>query len=428
MRFGRQDDGSRRRPAAPSPGTTESPEPSPSESPTASASATPSQRATAKSTPVGPADPGAKCPARARLGAPAPGRTSLVAAGAFAGSVDVSGDGRYVAFRSDSPTILPSGEDSNGFQDIFVHDRNTGSTKRVNLAPDGSQANGHSSGVDISADGNWVLFVSKAPNLAGGKSVGRVYLRDLRNGTTTQLPAVDPDEDNPEIVGRSLSADGRWATFQWQEKSYLYDRTTKKVAPIPGYENAKISADGSTIVQPVEKDAKRLFLAVRDRAGSKVETFGAFGDTSATGRIVDFSISADGNRVAFVFEGTDLSGADCKDPMGLYVYDRAKGTTTRLAVAPAYPRSALISDDGRWVVTSGEVTYGGGVRFEVMRHDLRTGDVTVVSVADDESPASGEELGSTPGAVSKDGRVVAFTSNATNLTPGTAGQENVFVR
>src|SRR5438105_9900836 len=55
----------------------------------------------------------------------------------------LSADGRFVAFDS-AATDLVAG-DTNGVSDVFVHDRQTGTTERVSVASDGTQGNGASS-------------------------------------------------------------------------------------------------------------------------------------------------------------------------------------------------------------------------------------------------------------------------------------------
>jgi len=51
----------------------------------------------------------------------------------------LSADCRFVAFLSTATNIVE--EDTNGYSDIFVHDRQTGETVRVSVASDGTQAN-----------------------------------------------------------------------------------------------------------------------------------------------------------------------------------------------------------------------------------------------------------------------------------------------
>src|SRR5436190_890439 len=51
----------------------------------------------------------------------------------------ISADGRFVAFYSEATNLTPG--DTNGVGDVFIHDRQTGATDRVNVASDGTQAN-----------------------------------------------------------------------------------------------------------------------------------------------------------------------------------------------------------------------------------------------------------------------------------------------
>jgi Tol biopolymer transport system component len=76
----------------------------------------------------------------------------------------ISGDGRYVAFTSFASNLVPG--DTNVGSDVFVHDRQTGTTELVSGAIDGAPAGGSFDG-HISADGHWVCFTSAADNLLG---------------------------------------------------------------------------------------------------------------------------------------------------------------------------------------------------------------------------------------------------------------------
>lgn len=63
----------------------------------------------------------------------------------------LSGDGRYVAFESEASNLVAN--DTNGEEDIFVRNRQTGQTSRITVGPGGAQANGDSDDPDFSADG-----------------------------------------------------------------------------------------------------------------------------------------------------------------------------------------------------------------------------------------------------------------------------------
>jgi Tol biopolymer transport system component len=99
----------------------------------------------------------------------------------------ISADGRYVVFISDASDLIEG--DTNGVTDAFVHDRLTGQTRRVSIASDGSQANGRSASVDISLDGRFVAFKSEASNLVPNDTNDwmDVFVHDIQTGTTTRV-------------------------------------------------------------------------------------------------------------------------------------------------------------------------------------------------------------------------------------------------
>ena len=84
----------------------------------------------------------------------------------------ISSDGRYVAFRSGA-TNLVSG-DTNGYSDIFVRDRQDGTTVRVSVTSGGVQGDWHSENPSISADGRFVAFELDSTNLVGSDTNGHV--------------------------------------------------------------------------------------------------------------------------------------------------------------------------------------------------------------------------------------------------------------
>jgi Tol biopolymer transport system component len=93
---------------------------------------------------------------------------------AFFGAPAISANGRYVAFYSSATNLVPG--DTNGQDDLFVRDRQTGMTTLVSVSSDSVQADAHNSGygfLSISADGRHVAFVSEATTLVPGLANGR---------------------------------------------------------------------------------------------------------------------------------------------------------------------------------------------------------------------------------------------------------------
>jgi len=77
--------------------------------------------------------------------------------------LSISSNGEYVLFVSGSGDLVA--DDTNGYFDIFVYDRQSGSTERISIASDGTQANAWSGMPSISADGMFTTFYSLASNL-----------------------------------------------------------------------------------------------------------------------------------------------------------------------------------------------------------------------------------------------------------------------
>jgi len=131
----------------------------------------------------------------------------------------LSGDGRFVAFRSAAPDLVDG--DSNGAADVFVRDRQTGQTTRVSVSSSGRQADGASggNGVAISDDGRLVGFDSAATNLVAEDTNGAsdVFVHDRQTGETKRASVNSSGGQGGGDSGRSgvaISADGRWVAFE----------------------------------------------------------------------------------------------------------------------------------------------------------------------------------------------------------------------
>lgn len=128
----------------------------------------------------------------------------------------------------------------------------------------------------------------------------------------------------------------------------------------------------------------------------------------------------------------------------VFVRDRLRGTTTRVSAPGALAAEAngpsafpAISPDGRFVaftsLASNLVPGDTNGAADVFLHDRRTHQTTRVSVDSHDLEGNGDSAagddGLEPPVVSRDGRLVAFASFATNLVPGdTNGTADVFLR
>jgi Tol biopolymer transport system component len=137
-------------------------------------------------------------------------------------------------------------------------------------------------------------------------------------------------------------------------------------------------------------------------------------------------MSADGRLVVFASEAGNLVAHDTNGEWDIFVRDRSKKSTIRISdvrpsFAALYPR---ISADGRFV--SYEIYNTSTYTSEAYAYDLTTGSTVLVSATPDGRPAGGL---STETAISGDGRLVAFRSDASNLVARDLNaREDIFVR
>lgn len=129
----------------------------------------------------------------------------------------ISGDGRYVLFRSDATNLVS--RDTNTAYDLFVRDTSARTTSRVSVSDTGAEANSASSMGAISADGRYVVFTSTASNLVTGDTnvSDDVFLRDRTLNKTTRISVSSSGAQTPAgALGSrspSISDDGRYVAF-----------------------------------------------------------------------------------------------------------------------------------------------------------------------------------------------------------------------
>ena len=110
----------------------------------------------------------------------------------WSGAGSISPDGRYVAFYSQAANLVEP--DFNQASDIFVRDRLLGSTERVSVDSAGILGNDWSWDPSITPDGRFVAFWSRASNLVPGDSNGSadIFVRDRQSGTTERVNSARP--------------------------------------------------------------------------------------------------------------------------------------------------------------------------------------------------------------------------------------------
>jgi Tol biopolymer transport system component len=107
-------------------------------------------------------------------------------------------------------------QDTNGQPDVYVRDRETDSVELISRAVDGGPADmGSKQEVDISDDGRFVVFASRATNIVVGDNNGRrdVFLYDRLRATTRLVSHAKGRSANGTSYEPVISGDGRTVAF-----------------------------------------------------------------------------------------------------------------------------------------------------------------------------------------------------------------------
>ena len=382
----------------------------------------------------------------------------------------ISADGRYVAFGSDADNLVAG--DTNGQQDVFVHDRVTGVTTRVSVSSAGVQANNGADGPAISGNGQFVAFISESDNLVAGdtNSVQDIFVHDRDTGVTTRVSVSTAGaEGNAMSDLPAISGDGRWVVFESDASNlltgdtngltdlFVRDRQTGETLAVssdPGggfqgngrsFRTSNVSnvpsvsfaSDASNLVVGDTNGVTDIFLSsgcgqcpglIRVSVSSSgVQANAACDEIS--------SISTDGRFVAFSSAADNLVPGDANGVNDIFVRDLLTEETTRVSVdslgieANGQSLAPYVSADGRFVsftsFASNLISGDTNNKLDVFVHDR----VTQTTIRVSESSAGGQGDGdSFLSPISSDGTIIAFVSASTNLVASdTNGFFDVFV-
>ena len=320
----------------------------------------------------------------------------------------ISSDGRYVAFESYAGNLVAG--DTNGGWDVFRHDRVTGQTMRLSVTAAGTQVFAPSYDPQITADGNYVVFMSTAQDLVANDTNGwnDIFLRSCLSGSISLISvATSGEQGNDDSSEPSISADGRYVAFTSLSTNLV---------------NADTAVPGQVYVRD---------LVGRTTTRVSVSSAGVAGN----GWSHVPSISPDGRYVAFQSEADNLVAGDTNGKWDIFVHDRVTATTTRVSVSTGGTQGnwnsyePSVSRDGRYVAfesgASNLVSGDTNSAWDVFVRDRVAGTTKRVSV--NETGGQGA-FDSTTASISPDGRYVAFASEASLVTSDTNGSQDVFLR
>lgn len=282
----------------------------------------------------------------------------------------------------------------------------TATIERISVSSLGEQAGApsYSSSTDHSA--KIVAFDSDASNLVrrDRNAVSDVFVRNTSSGITKRISV----RGNRGSYDPCVSHDGRFVAFE---------------------------SEATTLARRDLNDAADIFVRDRKKRVTRLLSVGGAKRRANDGSY-EPSISADGRSVAFSSYASNLTRKDTNAEADVFVRSMLTRRTRRVSIASNGAQandgsySPALAGDARSVafdsLASNLVRRDRNASFDIFLHNLRTKRTRRVSVGFDGREADGNSFDPS---VSHDGRVVAFWSKASNLTPEDDNNgADVFVR
>ena len=275
-----------------------------------------------------------------------------------------SADGRYVAFWSFADNLVPA--DTDDRSDVFAHDRQTGDTEKISVDSSGNPANITSHRASISADGRYIAFQSSGNNLVEGDTnlADDVFVRDRQEGTTTRVSVKSSGAQGAGGSTRpEISANGRYVAFVsgarlapggspgGLESVYVHDQQTGRTRLVSvdsegnsGNGNSRepnisptgryvaFSSDAFNLVPGDVNAADDIFVHDRKTGITERVSLNSWGDAADNHSFLP-SISGNGRFVSFESQAQNLAveEEDSNDQIDVFVHDRWTGQTERLS-------------------------------------------------------------------------------------------------
>jgi Tol biopolymer transport system component len=296
----------------------------------------------------------------------------------------ISPDGRFMAFHSRCSELVP--RDSNRSEDVFLYDHRTGSITRVSVSSTNGQAAGPSKWPSISSDGNRILFRSDAKNLVGPPvNHSGIYLHDRLSGTTQRVDSnwdgSEPDSwwgSDGKLDGKiALTGDGQLALFCGKK----YEKFVKDDPDVPGIYARQLKP----ATPPAISQSPTSATGESDEQSQSANPFGLDAPSatpSAEAQLVQPPASLeqpiavmtrgtdredDNLFLSFSHDGTLLASATCFYPnrnlnmpsTRVRIWDTRSGQQVRLFEHIGSPRAIAFVADGKRVCDFSHRKYAG---------------------------------------------------------------------
>ncbi|WP_027681687.1 Ig-like domain-containing protein [Rhizobium leguminosarum] len=350
-----------------------------------------------------------------------------------------SPDGSKLAFKSNAADLLPG--DTNSSTDYFVKDLSTGALTRISTAANGGEGSfGHSDSYAkvpaFSPDGTKVTFVTSSNGLIPGDSNGNedVFVKDLQTGAITRVSTNAAGE--PAVSDQGTSGFGD-PVFSPDGQSVIFTSIADNLVPGGSHDPNALPFDLYS-KNLATGEVTRLASGVNPNHigfspdGSKLLYASAGSDGIQQISYIPFEVAPHGN--ADSYKGGYDAPLFVSAASGVLANDidaNGDALTAALVSGPAHGAIGLKADGSFTYTPDG--TYIGNDTFVYHAYDGRkygadtsvtikvAGNIERVDTGNDDSQAIYGAYGDKP-VFSPDGKYVAFMSGSTDLVPGNASR------
>ncbi|MEO7795175.1 MAG: hypothetical protein ABIV06_10415, partial [Thermoanaerobaculia bacterium] len=335
-------------------------------------------------------------------------------------AVAMSPEGRFVLFLSLASNLVAGATDANASVDAFVWDHDTGETVLVSHAAGlpATAANGASTPIAMSTDGNYVLFTSSATDLVAAATDGNgatdVFLWNRGTDAITLVShaaGAALTAGNGFAVAMAMSDNGRYIQFFAAASNLVVGGSDPNGSVEDAFSWDRLSGLVTLISHPESLTT-----------------------TTANGKSIPVATSADGRFVVFASRANNLISGESDPNLGfdLFQWDELSGQVTLISRAASSPTTAgdevavfeAMSADGRFVaysssasaLVSGQVD-ANGPNGDAYLWDRTTGLVQLISHVPGDTATTADGA-SRPTSISADGRYVALASTSSDLIAG----------
>jgi Tol biopolymer transport system component len=274
----------------------------------------------------------------------------------------ISRDGRLIAFTTPADNV--GGPIDTNVSNLYVYDRRTKRAQLVSRRSKSAGGTGHNGNIptkaDLSASGRFAVFPSQATNLPGPTNAGTncyVYDRKAKKVelVSRRSKSGGGDGANADCSNPRISGDGRFVAMNTRAtnlggdntvgklKVYVYDRERDRIELVSKRKQGGPSAndfseigsisdngrfvgfdtDANNLGGPIDTDFIQSYVydRKRDRARLVSQRSKSIGGGEANGHSFHPSPSASGRFVAFPTNATNLGGPVVMASAQIYVFD-----------------------------------------------------------------------------------------------------------